>query len=177
MRISKHLPSFHDELQKISGTGTYVRELGAKAARGAGKHAVQAGENVGNTLVAMANPRKALREGWDATFKPGGKPVGTGYKLFMGGTAAIGLHGALSKNDPMNLGRSRVRRTTQFIGDQMGGLMGAPFGLAGGITGSMIGGKVGDTAGRVIDRARRYRPKTMQPPNLPPRPQGLNEGG
>jgi hypothetical protein len=142
-----------------------------------GKHAVRTGENVGNTLVAMANPKKALKEGWDATFKPGGQPVGTGYKLFMGGMAAMGAHGAISRNDPLNLGRSRVRRTTQFIGDQVGGLMGAPFGLAGGITGGMIGGKVGDTAGRVIDRARGYKPKTMQPPNLPPRPQGLNEGG
>ena len=176
LRLGPYLPSFIDELEKTSG----LERLGRRAL-GTVQRGVKGGvENVKKTLTAFKTPGRSLSEGWTATMRPGGKPLSTPWKVFMGGSLALGVHGAAKKEDPTGRGRSRLRRVTGLVGDQAGGLIGAPFGLAGGLTGSYIGGKLGDVAGAGIDRVRGVRPRPQvqsaaaSPPTLPPRPQGLN---
>ena len=121
-------------------------------------------KNLGHAAAAMTNPKRALREGWQATFRPGGQPLPAGGKALLGLSAAMDAHAVAAKEDPTGLGRSRLHRLTTALGSQVGGLMAAPYGLVAPMITSEIGARIGSGVGRTVDRMRGYHPHALPPP-------------
>lgn len=158
--------AFLDELEKISGVVDWMKARPAAVAKGLRG----AGTNVGNAVASFATPKASLKRGWDATWRPGGKPLHPLFKGLMAYGAYNDVKQTMPGQDPTGQGRSRIHRGLTAVGSQAGGIIGAPFGLTGGMAASMIGSKAGDLAGRAVDRVRGFRRE--QPPHLPPAPVG-----
>jgi hypothetical protein len=102
-----------------------------------------------------------MKKGISETLTPGGKKVHPGWLVLQGLGLASGVQQAAKKDDPTGAGRSRLHRTLQLAGDQVGGVIGTPFGFSGGMTGSLVGGAIGSAAGRLADRVRGYKGKHL----------------
>jgi len=174
--LSPVMPSFLDELNKIAAPQLLLpphRNPAQRFGTWASGHVRGAVGNAGQAVSNFGTPVKSFKQGWGHTFKPQGKPLGMGWKAFMGLQAAQGAYSVAKKEDPFGQGHSRLRRGLRFAGEQAGGFIGAfggnrSLGLTGGIVGSMIGSRIGDTTGKIADRLRGHK----TPPTLPPPPQG-----
>lgn len=165
----EELVAIQEDLEKRAFQPGYAGSV-MNRGLGAAKGAVMSGtKQVGQAGAAWLDPKRSFKQGWQATFHPNGKPLGLGWKAFMGYGLLSGANNAAQKVDPTGRGHSRVRRLLQLAGDQAGGIIGGPFGLAGGIASSLIGQKIGDKVGAGLERAVGYRPQ----PHLPPPPQGV----
>jgi hypothetical protein len=111
------------------------------------------GANAGNALQQFyTHPVQALGKGLKATVS--GHPAQT---ALYAGMLGLGVHDLAKKVDPTGGGRSRLHRTSEFVGDQVGSLIGTPFGFTGQLAGGMTGKKIGDLAGKGIDKVRGYK--------------------
>ncbi len=170
------LQGFIDEMEKISGVTQNVgmpTSFASRVASGVANWGKGLGNNLVGTAAGFANPIKGLKAGWEMTKNDirTGHPAITGLVLL--GTA-MDAKDALQKEDPSQMGRSRVQRVAKLIGGTAGGIIGTPFGLSGGIAGSMAGEAAGGLVGKGIDRLRGRRPNVQLPMNfqqqpLPPR--------
>lgn len=182
--------AFLDELEKISGgpidaaihggavkAWNWTKAFPGRALRYAKNVPVQLGQAGAAFTTPVESLKRGVRYTWAPHTIPGSsaKPLHPAMKALMGLSLIQGGYDTIKPNDPQHLGRSRLHRGLQFAGQQAGGYITAPFGLAGGMLGSYVGDRVGATAGSVVDRIRGYRPPTAPPPNLPPRPQGMND--
>ncbi len=181
--------SFMDELEKISQQkeANAFTDTVKRGAQWAGKvpgrvaryttHTVP--NQIGQAGAAFLNPVDSFKRGWTQTWHPqklpGGKPLHPAFKALMALGLVQGTYETMKPTDPTGMGRSRLQRGLQFAGQQAGGYISAPFGMAGGMVGSAIGDRTGAMLGSTIDRIRGYRPPAAPPPNLPPRPQGMND--
>lgn len=159
--------------RKTAGMNDVIGYAGQRAAS-LGRGLAGVSKNVGNTIGGFATPVESLKKGWEASWRPGGKPLNPLMKGLMAYGAYNDVKQVAPKVDPMGQGRSRLHRGLAAVGNQVGGFIGAPHGLSGGIAGGMVGAKMGDLAGRAIDKVRGYK-RTPQPPHLPPRPVGQQE--
>jgi hypothetical protein len=144
-------------LKKISflrDVGGYIGNVAQRGAQGAASYGATAAGQMGQAAAAFLTPQKSFQQGMQATFRPGGKPLGFGWKALMGYGLATGARDVMKSQDPSGQGHSRLRRAAKLVGDQAGGIIGAPFGFAGGVSASLIGGKLGDLAGAAADRMR-----------------------
>jgi hypothetical protein len=167
----EELVAIQEDLEKKAFQPGYAGSVFNRGASAVGNAVHTGTQQVGHAAAAWAHPRKSFKEGWQATFHPNGKPLGLGWKAFMGYGLVTGLNSAVQKKDPSGQGKSRVRRLLNVAGDQAGGIIGAPYGLAGGIGSSLIGQKIGDTVGAGLERLVGYRPRPQ--PHLPPPPTGV----
>ena len=163
------LDAFTDEMEKISA---YMSNVGTRI-----YHAPRLTRIANRTLAAVqdtfTNPVESMRRGWNRSWAGPGTDTSLWHKMKRYGGNALGAVGmavpiatALPADDPTGRGESRVSRGVRAVGTTTAGLIGMRRGVVPGMVMGGVGDYAGGVVGRLVDKARGYKPK--QKPNVAP---------